>query len=116
MSNILMIIAIIETILVVMFANNNASNILNLNINYTDISVTTGFFGICILIYTLGITAGVLIMFKGIFLSSKRANSAKRMLEKQSISADDSELQIRALENKIKTLETALDKALNKNN
>jgi len=44
----------------------------------------------------------------------KEIKILKRQYEKKSIGADDSSLRVQALENKIKTLETALKKQLEK--
>ena len=44
----------------------------------------------------------------------KEQSLLKRKYEKTSIGADDSELRVKTLENKIKTLEAALEKSLKK--
>lgn len=114
MGNFFLVISIIETVLIVFFANQNSSILLDLNFN--NLNLSTNLFIFSIIIYLLGIICGVLIMLKAIFLESKKMTSAKRILEKQSVNDDDNKLKIRALENKIQTLEKALDKALNKDN
>lgn len=59
-------------------------------------------------------------MFSGmifLFYSSKlkkEIKSLKRQYEKKSIGADDSSLRVKTLENKIKTLEAALKKQMEK--
>ena len=57
--------------------------------------------------------AGIIFM---IFISKlkKEIKSLKRQYEKKSIGADDSSLRVKTLENKIKTLEAALRKQLEK--
>ncbi len=57
--------------------------------------------------------AGVIFM---IFISKmkKEIKSLKRQYEKKSIGADDSSLRVKTLENKIKTLEAALKKQMEK--
>ena len=57
--------------------------------------------------------AGVIFM---IFISKmkKEIKSLKRQYEKKSIGADDSSLRVKTLENKIKTLEAALKKQIEK--
>ena len=45
----------------------------------------------------------------------KEIKSIKRRYEKKSIGMDDSSLKVKALENKVKTLETALKKQMNNN-
>ena len=42
----------------------------------------------------------------------KEQSALKRKYEKTSVGADDSELKVKTLENKIKTLEAALEKSL----
>ena len=44
----------------------------------------------------------------------KEQSLLKRKYEKTSVGADDSELRVKTLENKIKTLEAALEKSLKK--
>ena len=72
------------------------------------------FFALVILLYLFGIFAGVLIMIPAILNSAKINKNAKRKLEVASVSKDENDIQISVLENKIKTLEMALDKALKK--
>ncbi len=57
--------------------------------------------------------AGIIFM---IFISKmkKEIKSLKRQYEKKSIGADDSSLRVKTLENKIKTLEAALKKQMEK--
>ncbi len=57
--------------------------------------------------------AGIIFM---IFISKlkKEIKSLKRQYEKKSIGADDSSLRVKTLENKIKTLEAALRKQMEK--
>ena len=57
------------------------------------------------------ILAGVIFSFY-ISKLKKEIKVIKRQYEKKSIGADDSGLKIKTLENKIKTLETALKKAM----
>lgn len=65
-----------------------------------------------ILCFIAGLLAGILIMATGIFKLKKEKSALKRKYEKTSIGADDSELKVKTLENKIKTLEAALEKTL----
>lgn len=61
-------------------------------------------------------------IFAGIFFSiyilniKKSIKTLKRQYEKKSIGMDDSSLRVKTLENKIKTLETALKKQMENNN
>ena len=54
-------------------------------------------------------------MMRGIFDNISNQKKVMRQLEKKSIGADDSELKVKTLENKIKTLEIALQKSLKEN-
>ena len=64
--------------------------------------------------FLVGISVGVLLMLRGFFDASDNYRRLKRQYEKTSIGADDSDLRVKTLENKIKTLEEALKKALEK--
>jgi len=57
--------------------------------------------------------ASMIFLFIGINLK-KEVKILKRQYEKKSIGMDDSSLKVKTLENKIKTLETALKKQLDK--
>ncbi len=65
-----------------------------------------------ILSFISGLVLGLLIMLIKINSLKKEQNLLKRKYEKTSLGADDSELQVKTLENKIKTLESALEKSL----
>lgn len=60
------------------------------------------------------LTAGVLFSFY-IAKLKKEIKTVKRWYEKKSTGADDSSLKVKTLENKIKTLETALKKQMENN-
>ena len=59
-----------------------------------------------------GFIAGILIGLIHIVKLKNELRQAKRSYEKKSVGMDDSSLKIKTLENKIKTLETALKKSL----
>lgn len=65
-----------------------------------------------ILSFISGLVLGLLIMLIKINSLKKEQNLLKRKYEKTSLGADDSELRVKTLENKIKTLEAALEKSL----
>lgn len=66
-----------------------------------------------ILIYVAVFFAGVLFgWFITLLSAQKQSAQIKRRLEKVSVGADDSQLRVKTLENKIETLELALKKAL----
>lgn len=61
-----------------------------------------------------GLILGLVIMFFPYRNLQKEQSQLKKRYEKTSIGADDSDLRVKTLENKIKTLETALEKSLKK--
>ncbi len=62
-----------------------------------------------------GLILGLVIMFFPYRNLQKEQSQLKKRYEKTSIGADDSDLRVKTLENKIKTLETALEKSLKNN-
>jgi len=67
-----------------------------------------------IICYVAGLLTGLIIMFFTVKGLKKEQSVLKRKYEKTSLGADDSELKVKTLENKIKTLEAALEKSLKK--
>ncbi len=61
-----------------------------------------------------GFLAGIILMLFIVQNLKKEQSLLKRKYEKTSVGADDSELRVKTLENKIKTLEAALEKSLKK--
>ena len=61
-----------------------------------------------------GLILGLVIMFFPYRNLQKEQSQLKKRYEKTSIGADDSDLRVKTLENKIKTLEAALEKSLKK--
>ena len=104
---------ILITVAVIFFAQFNEIT-LALAVPYTKIAFKISFFAITTGIFALGILTGALFFLAGILESVKKATDTKRRLEKVSVGADDSELKVKTLENKIQTLELALKKALEK--
>ena len=107
------IFGILITIFIVFFAQFNELT-LALAIPYTKIAFEASFFVIATGIFALGILVGAMFLIAGILESTKKAADTKKRLERVSVGADDSELKVKTLENKIQTLELALKKALNK--
>ncbi len=64
--------------------------------------------------FLAGFILGVILMFFTVKNLKKEQTALKRKYEKTSVGADDSELRVKTLENKIKTLEAALEKSLKK--
>ena len=115
MKNIFLILARAIVVFVGMFADYNTVPDMTLGIMYTDIKFTVSFMPLCLAIFSLGIITGALFMMRGIFDNISKQKKVMRQLEKKSIGADDSELKVKTLENKIKTLEIALQKSLKQN-
>ncbi len=67
-----------------------------------------------IIYFSAGFLTGLIIMFFVVNNLKKQQSLLKKKYEKTSLGADDSELKVKTLENKIKTLETALEKSLKK--
>ncbi len=65
-----------------------------------------------ILYFAAGLAAGIILMLKPLSSLKKELSLLKRKYEKTSIGADDSDLRVKTLENKVKTLEAALEKTL----
>ncbi len=65
--------------------------------------------------YIAGLLTGFIIMFFVVKSLKKEQSLLKRKYEKTSVGADDSQLKVKTLENKIKTLEAALEKSLKNN-
>lgn len=64
--------------------------------------------------FAAGLFCGVVLMLFAVKNLKKEQSILKRKYEKTSVGADDSELRVKTLENKIKTLEAALEKSLKK--
>ena len=64
--------------------------------------------------FAAGFLCEIILMLFVIKNLKKEQSLLKRKYEKTSIGADDSELRVKTLENKIKTLEAALEKSLKK--
>ena len=79
----------------------NIMNIMNINLELFDVCYfVTGF-----------IVASILFLFYANKLKQE-IKTLKRQYEKKSVGMDDSSLKVKTLENKIKTLETALKKQI----
>ncbi len=113
MGTICVIIAVLVTVFVLMTGQYNDS-VLNIGIMYTDKAFDISLLVLSLIIYALGIFSGVLLMLSSFFESASRYSKLKKQYEKTSLGADDSDEKIRLLENKVKTLEAALNKAVDK--
>ena len=65
-------------------------------------------------VFTSGLFAGIFLMNLKLNVKNNKISSYKRELEKESISASESDARVKVLEAKIEVLEKALDKSLGK--
>lgn len=105
-------IAILLTFFVLMLGQYNDS-LLNISIMYTNTSFQVSFLVISLVIFSLGILAGVFLMLSTFFEVQGRYSKLKNQYNKTNISADNADEKIKLLENKIETLEAALKKQIN---
>ncbi len=70
------------------------------------------YFALYSIVFIMGLFTGALIIGRYTVEANSKHKKIKRQLEKTSIGADDSDLKVKTLENKVKTLESALDKAI----
>lgn len=83
-----------------------------ININFGDNSYTISLFIYTVMPFVIGVAVGALLLLRAVFESFENYKKLKRQYEKTSVGADDSDLKIKTLENKIQTLEAALKKSL----
>lgn len=83
-------------------------------VSFGDYHYNVDLFIYALFAFIFGISTGALLMLRGFFDASDNYKKLKRQYEKTSIGADDSDLKVKTLENKIQTLEEALKKALEK--
>ena len=65
-------------------------------------------------LFISGLFAGIFLMNLKLNVKNNKINSYKRELERESISASESDARVKILEAKVKVLEKALDKSLGK--
>lgn len=106
----LFLACIIAAAFVYLFGYNNSI----IGINIGDSHYTIYLFLYSAFAFFFGMAVGILIMFGSLFDVSDNYRKLKRQYEKTSIGADDSDLRVKTLQNKIDTLEEALKKALEK--
>ncbi len=107
MSFIFTILTVVILVIVLMLGQYN-DTMMTFGIPYMDKTLETSFLFYTILVYAFGLLSCSLLMLGQFFDAHSRYNKLKRQYEKTSIGADDADEKIRLLENKIKTLETAL--------
>lgn len=113
MKSILTILAVLLAAFGIFFAEYNGDIVLNLSLMYTNLSFKIPFGAIFIAAMALGILIGLLLMFAGYLGSAVENKKLRKRLEKENLFMENSDSKVKVLENKIKTLEAALEKALN---
>lgn len=109
MKNIGLILAILLTLgFVYLFSLNNSLVSVNLFEHAFSLKLSIYAF----IAFVTGVFVGMFLMLRTVFVAGDNYKKLKRQYEKTSVGADDSDLKVRTLENKIKTLEVALKKAL----
>jgi len=108
----LIVFAIFLTIFGVFFAHYNGEPLLNLSLMYTGISFQISFEAIMIAGIALGILIGLMFMFAGYLTVALENKKLRKRLEKENLFMENSDSRVKVLENKIMTLEKALEKAL----
>ncbi len=91
--------------------NNPMANIA-LSVPFTNLTILTNSFVYVVCVFVAGFIAGSL--FGSVFLISQKEKLSpyKRQFEKMSVIKDSNEAKVQALEAKIKTLESALEQAI----
>ena len=105
------ICAIIILTLVLLLGQGN-DYMMNLEIVFTNYHITISFLVYSLIIFALGILSASLLSLGQFFDAHSRYNKLKKQYEKTNIGAENADEKIKLLENKIKTLETALKKQL----
>ena len=113
MGTICVILAVLITVFVLMFGQFNDMN-LNLALMYTDIKFSMSYLVSTLIVFALGIFTGVILMLSQFFDAAGRYTKLKKQYDKNSLNTDEADEKIRLLENKVKTLEAALNKAMGK--
>ncbi len=113
MGTICAVLSVIIMIIVLTVANFN-DMVLNISLPYTAYAYEISLLVLSLIVFALGILGGVLLMLSSFFDKSARYSKLKKEYEKTSISALDNGDTVKILENKIKTLEAALEAALKK--
>ena len=101
---------IISSAFVYIFGYNNPV----IGINIGDLHYNVDLFIYALFAFFFGVAAGALALSSSLFGAMDNYRKLKRQYEKTAIGADDSDLRVKTLQNKIATLEEALKKALEK--
>ena len=110
----LAILSILITGFVAITTWNNPSAHIALSVPFIKLTIFTNSFIYVLGILIVGIIAGLLLGGAFLLHQKEKINPYKRQLEKLSVVKDSSQSRVEVLEAKIKTLETALQQALNK--
>ena len=109
---VLIALALLLAALGVCFAEFNNGISLNLSLMYTNLSFTISFGAIFITAMAYGVLVGLLLMFVGYLKQAVENKKLRSRLEKENLFMESSDSKVQVLENKVKTLEAALEKAL----
>lgn len=111
-----LILGILIVLDIMYFSYVNSGEILTLNYQplIDNFDVPSGWFYFVMGIY--GLVGGVLISLSKIFSLKDELKKFRRKTEKSTIESEENQDRVKDLEAKIKTLESALKDALNKNN
>ena len=93
---------------------NNPSAHIALSVPFIKLTIFTNSFIYVLGILVVGVIAGLLLGGTFLLHQKEKINPYKRQLEKLSVVKDSSQSRVEVLEAKIKTLEIALQQALNK--
>lgn len=107
MSIICIIFSILITALVLVEAQYN-EHMVTIHCMLTNKPFEISFLVVSLIIFALGILTGVLLMLSSFFSANARYSKLKKQYNKTSLGADGAQEKIELLENKVKTLETAL--------
>lgn len=112
MKYILAILALVGLAGMILMAWNNPACNIALSVPYLKLTIYTNYFVYASMLIICGFIAGM--MFCGAFLLAQKEKIApyKRQLEKMSVQNDSDTSRVAVLEAKVKTLEAALQKAL----
>ena len=111
MGTICIIFAVLITVFVLMLGQYN-DVAMDMALMYTNIEFRISFLTISLIIYAFGIFSGVLLMLSSFFDAQGRYMKLKKQYEITDIGNDEATEKIELLENKIKTLETALKNSI----
>ncbi len=115
MKNLFLVFAAIIAITTIVFGYTVLPHSELVIIKSGELEVRILYFALYSIVFISGLFTGALIVGRYAVEATAKHGKIKRHLEKTAIGADDSDLRVKTLENKVKTLESALDKAMENN-